>query len=762
MKRTLIALSCLVLVAIPAYGQGGIRNDNVLRADGKPAVGATVRVCTEAASGTPCSPTASIWSDKALTIGIGPTLAVDAAGAYTYYASPGFYKEQLCLGATCVTRTVLMGPDVANFNAGNLNNVRKCDQFAGTDAGVKIAACIADLPAGGGIADARGLQGAEAISTTVAITKPTEILLDATALTSSVAPAFSFDAGSGGSSLVCTEATKITFANGMANFSRLIRIQNTSDITIKGCDLDGNGSNATAGEQNHNIIISGGTTDVLITQNVIHDAQGDGILIANADRVFVTENTFYNLGRQGVTLFGPTINNISVTNNKFRVGTRVSTSTAAGNFVHAEGTITAGAGKNIIVSDNQMTGQGISITSGGGPWSGVEINGNVIRADESASLDAGIELREMQDFVVDGNVIIGATGVARIGIRLFDITAVADTGRGIISNNIIRSVGSIGINLTGTISPSLGFVSITGNIISNCQGRGIQVDTSWPKTTIRGNTITDCTDWGIDLRDSQDFVIAGNILLENGTRGIQIQSIAAAPVGRGLIYGNEVRYATPAGTQGINIASAATIDRILVFGNDVADTATPVTLGASATNLHAYMNRTATSGPPVWTSELELDGDLNHDGTNAGFFGVAPVARPGATDEIKAALALLGLLTDAGVSPLDLDGGLLTAGGVVATAGVVEYTDAPTLAASTTPSVTGGNVFLTNSTASITDFTGEQNGQVIILLCEADTTTSLTDSTPLFLSAAFTCTADDTISLVSNGTLWYEIARSAN
>ena len=113
MKRTLIALSCLLLFAIPAYGQGGIRNDTALRADGKPAIGATVRVCTEAASGTPCSPTASIYSDKALTVSKTNPIAVDAAGAYTYYASPGFYKEQLCLGGTCVTRTVLMGSDAA-------------------------------------------------------------------------------------------------------------------------------------------------------------------------------------------------------------------------------------------------------------------------------------------------------------------------------------------------------------------------------------------------------------------------------------------------------------------------------------------------------------------------------------------------------------------------------------------------------------------------------------------------------------------------
>ncbi|HEY6252500.1 MAG TPA: hypothetical protein VI685_21300 [Candidatus Angelobacter sp.] len=38
----------------------------------------------------------------------------------------------------------------------SLNNVQLCDQSSGTNAGAKIMACIAALPAVGGIADARG------------------------------------------------------------------------------------------------------------------------------------------------------------------------------------------------------------------------------------------------------------------------------------------------------------------------------------------------------------------------------------------------------------------------------------------------------------------------------------------------------------------------------------------------------------------------------------------------------------------------------
>jgi len=485
--------------------------------------------------------------------------------------------------------------------------IRFCDGFAGADAGAKITACIADLPSTGGVADARGLEGAQAVSTTVTITNPVELLLGAALLTSSVAPAFSFDAGSDGSSLICTAATRITFANGMANFSRLIRIQNTSNITIKGCATDGNGNNAAAGEQNHNIFITG-STDVWITGNVIHDAQGDGIFLADADRVSITNNTFFNLGRMGVTLFGPTINNISVTNNKFRVGSRVTTSTTAGNFVHGEGAIVSGAGRNITVSGNQMEGQGISFTTTDSPWSGVQIKGNVIRPDESAALGAAILLRDTQDFTIEGNEIIGDTGVNRIGIHVQEIGASSVTGRGVIANNVIRDIGNECISISGTFTPALGQLSITGNVLTGCGDLGIQVETEWPQVQIANNIIRDSVDWGIDFQDSQDFVIAGNILIDNGTRGIQVQVTGGTAAGRGLIFGNEVRYATPAGTQGINIASVATIDRILIFGNDLADTATPLTLGALATNLHAYMNLTGTSTIPVWTSPINSAG----------------------------------------------------------------------------------------------------------------------------------------------------------
>jgi hypothetical protein len=65
------------------------------------------------------------------------------------------------------------------YKVANLNNIRYADQFPGADAGAKIAAAIADLPATGGTVDARGLEGAQAISTDIfaGVTKPGTLLL---------------------------------------------------------------------------------------------------------------------------------------------------------------------------------------------------------------------------------------------------------------------------------------------------------------------------------------------------------------------------------------------------------------------------------------------------------------------------------------------------------------------------------------------------------------------------------------------------------
>lgn len=75
-----------------------------------------------------------------------------------------------------------------DLDAPDINRIRYAHQFAGANAGAKIAAAIADLPSTGGTVDARGLEGAQTSSVNpfVGITKPITLLLGDTTLTTSV------------------------------------------------------------------------------------------------------------------------------------------------------------------------------------------------------------------------------------------------------------------------------------------------------------------------------------------------------------------------------------------------------------------------------------------------------------------------------------------------------------------------------------------------------------------------------------------------
>lgn len=81
----------------------------------------------------------------------------------------------------------------------------------------------------------------------------------------------------------------------------------------------------------------------------------------------------------------------------------------------------------------------------------------------------------------------------------------------------------------------------------------------------------------------------------------------------------------------------------------------------------------------------------------------------------------------------------------------------------TTPTVSSGNNFKAINTlaTTITTFDDGYKGQIItIIFTTANTTIAETGN--IKLSAAFTSTADDTMSLIYDGTNWYELARSVN
>lgn len=106
MKKLILWLSLSAM----GFAQGGALAGTALKCvAANVAGGATIRVCTEAATGTPCSPLASIYSDSTLsTLDADSIVTADSCGDFpTIYAAQGNYKIQIS-GTGLTTKTVIM------------------------------------------------------------------------------------------------------------------------------------------------------------------------------------------------------------------------------------------------------------------------------------------------------------------------------------------------------------------------------------------------------------------------------------------------------------------------------------------------------------------------------------------------------------------------------------------------------------------------------------------------------------------------------
>lgn len=153
-------ISCLILFLAPlAFGQGA-RYDNIAiktRADGALVpVTATITVCTAAGSGAPCTPTATIYSNQALSSTTSNPFTTDSVGNYGFWAAPGTYFISLTGSGLASPQTFTVTLPAGITSAGSttfktLNNINFCSQFSGSDNGLRCNAAMLALPAGGGL-----------------------------------------------------------------------------------------------------------------------------------------------------------------------------------------------------------------------------------------------------------------------------------------------------------------------------------------------------------------------------------------------------------------------------------------------------------------------------------------------------------------------------------------------------------------------------------------------------------------------------------
>src|SRR6516165_3105142 len=190
----------LLLCPVLAYGQGGILpyiDQQFLDDNGNPvASGFICTTITGTGTNLATYPT-QVDADAGTNANANPVV-LDSAGRASIFLGTGIYRIVLLkrvnqgssscngtmtgsairtvdgvsgLGSLLARNNVWTGSNTFNgstiINAGtsiiskHIDGVRNCHAFSGGTAGVKIAACIADLPSTGGTADAGGLEGSQ-------------------------------------------------------------------------------------------------------------------------------------------------------------------------------------------------------------------------------------------------------------------------------------------------------------------------------------------------------------------------------------------------------------------------------------------------------------------------------------------------------------------------------------------------------------------------------------------------------------------------
>lgn len=112
----------LTLGVTPVSAQGSRHDDIVFGPSGHPIAGATITVCQATATGTPCIPLATIYTDATLMVKSPNPFQADGIGNYHFYAPAGRYMVQISgpqISGAITYPDVILPADVSSSGAGN-------------------------------------------------------------------------------------------------------------------------------------------------------------------------------------------------------------------------------------------------------------------------------------------------------------------------------------------------------------------------------------------------------------------------------------------------------------------------------------------------------------------------------------------------------------------------------------------------------------------------------------------------------------------
>jgi mannuronan 5-epimerase len=192
--------------------------------------------------------------------------------------------------------------------------------------------------------------------------------------------------------------------------------------------------------------------------------------------------------------------------------------TAQGGTVHMTGAYVTGLGFGKTV---KFAGFGVALSALRHPGQGVVIDGSIFEDMRSVGL-SGVD-----DAVIRGNLFRDMRGPALMLNR---------SHRADISGNVFT--GPMATNAIAVDHGSTGAM-INGNLVLGGQRNGIVVRHESHDPVITGNVVWDRTGGGITVAESDCGLVAENLIIANGQKGVEVRSSDGTSVTANRIYGND-------------------------------------------------------------------------------------------------------------------------------------------------------------------------------------------------------------------------------
>jgi parallel beta-helix repeat protein len=384
------------------------------------------------------------------------------------------------------------------------------------------------------------------------------------------------------------------------------------------------------------------------------------------------------------------------------------------------------------------------------------IEGNVIKDQDAYGImtylvfDTGSDV--IEHTVIKGNSVTNVTGSIDIGgVNLFygaGIYLQSSEHNTVVGNFVKNTNSSRSLPFSASAVPAAIALSgrypnsvISANMIEDCYIGITSIQATAPSPSVggRGTIITDNTirnaDWdGIQLLETVSAQVCNNrIHFSSGTparNGIILDQVSLSQSDDFIIHGNRIE-----GFES-GITTDGTINRVICTDNIIrGNTSFGILLTATYSGCRGNVIVQAAGGDGIGIGSAATDGFCTENYVTGGDYGIG--APNGA------------VLYDRNIlrsnSTAAVNGGVFVA-----------------LANSATPSVRNLKFCQINNTTTITDFTNEYAGQELVIRSTVVVTITNNANIQLNGAANYVMGNTDTLTLVSDGTTWQEVARSNN